>query len=102
MIDQILPHRVMTVHGKGDFQFGADAVRAGNEDRLAVFFCVERKQSAEPPHPAHHFTATGGSQQLGQCGFDLVTQSDIDSRGSVSFLSHVQRTLPVRPERDKR
>jgi len=92
----------MAVHGEGDFEFGPDAIRAGNQDGLPEFFGVERKQSAEPPDLAEHLTAMRRSEQLGQSGFDPVPQINVNPGGSVSFLSHAGGKLPVSPKGDKR
>jgi len=37
----------MHAHGEGDLQLCADAVRAGDEQRLAPAFAIERKERAE-------------------------------------------------------
>ena len=95
MIDQILPDRVMAIHGKGDFQLGADAIHAGNEDRVAEFFDIQREQSAEPADLAEDLAAAGGSEQLRQGGLDPVAQVNIDSRRRVSFLTHAPARYPA-------
>ena len=98
MIDQILADRVMTVHGEGDFELGPHAIRAGNQHRLPEFFGIERKQPAEPPDLAEHFTAMGGGQQPGQSGLDLVSQINIHPGGGVSFLFHCAAQVTRQPE----
>jgi hypothetical protein len=39
---------------------------------------------------------------LGQGGFELVAQIDVNPGGCVSFLSHLRGTLPGGRGRDKR
>ena len=80
MIDKILADGVVAVHGEGDFELGAHAVGAGDQDGLAEFFGVEGEQSAEAADFAQHLAAVGGGEQLGQGGFDPVAQVNIDAR----------------------
>ncbi len=102
MVDQILPDRVMPVHGEGDFELGPDAIHAGNQHRLPEFFGIEGKQPAKTADLAEHLAAMGRSEQLGQSGLDPVAQININPGGGVSFLSHAGGKLPVSPKRDKR
>ena len=97
MVDQVLADSVMAVHGEGDFELGPHAIRAGNQHRLPELFGVERKQPAEPANLAEHLTAMGGRQQPGQTGLDLVSEVNIDTGSSVSFLFHcgAQVTCPA-------
>jgi hypothetical protein len=101
MIDKVPSHGVMAVHGEGDFKLGANAIGARNEHGLAEFFDIQFKQTTEPTHAAQDLTAPGGSEQLRQSRLDPVAQVNIDTRRSVSFLTHVGGTLPSDESRDK-
>ena len=90
MIDEVLADGVVAVQGEGDFQLGAHAVGAGDQDRLAEFLGVEGKQAAEAAHVAEHLAAAGGGEQAGQRGLDFVAQADVHAGGGISFLLHLR------------
>ena len=94
MVDEVRADGVVPVHGKGELELGAHAVHAGDEDRLAVFFDVEREQAAEAADLAEHLAAVGGGEQLRQRGFDLVAQINVHAGGGVSFLFHAAEIKP--------
>jgi hypothetical protein len=101
MIDKVLPHRVVAVHGESNFELCPDAINAGDEDRLAVFFGVQREKTSETADLPKDLAAMRGGEQLGQAGLDPVSQIDIDTRRRVSFLTHVRGTLPANAPGDK-
>ena len=69
----------------------ADAIDAGNKNRLLELFCVQRKESAEAADFSEHFTAMRRGEHLRQSGFDFVSEIDVHAGGGVSFLFHVGR-----------
>ena len=93
MVDQVLADGVVPVHGKGQFELGADAVDAGDEHRLAVLARVEGEQAAKPAHLAKHFGPMGRGEQSGQVGFNFVAQIDVHASAGVSFLFHFRSSL---------
>ena len=101
MIDKVLADGVVAVHGEGDLELGAHAVGAGDQDRLAELFGVQREQAAEAAHLAEHLAAARGGQQPGQGGFDLVAQVNVNAGGGVSFLLHPPGTVAPGPPPDK-
>ncbi len=95
MIDQVLADGVVAVQGEGDFELGAHAVGAGDEDRLAEFLGVQREQAAKAADLAQHLAAAGGGEQPGQGGLDPVAQVNIDPRRRVSFAPHAPAPYPA-------
>jgi hypothetical protein len=49
MVDEVLADGVVTVHGEGDLELGADAIDAGNEDGLLVFAVSSANRPPKPP-----------------------------------------------------
>jgi hypothetical protein len=47
MVHEVGADGVVPVHHEGDFQLRADAVHRRHEDRLTIFFHVQREESAE-------------------------------------------------------
>ena len=90
MVDEIRPDGVVRVHCKGNLEFCANAVHAGNQDRLAILPDVESEQTPEASHFAKHFSAMRGRQQLRQRRLDLVAQINVHSRTGISFSFHAQ------------
>ncbi len=62
MIDEVGADGVVLVHRERDFEFRADAVGAGDENGLAIFFGVESEQAAEAADFAEDFRTMGGSE----------------------------------------
>src|SRR5581483_434688 len=69
----------------------ADAIDARDEHGLFEFFSVERKQTTKPADFAQNFATMGRGEKLRERRFDLVTEINIDTSGSVSFLFHAAR-----------
>ena len=88
MVDEVLADGVVAVHGEGDFELGADAVDAGDEDGLAVFFDIEGEEAAEAADLAEDFGAVGGGEELRERGFDAIAEVNVHSRAGISFLFH--------------
>ena len=55
----------MPVGGKGNLEFGADSIDAGDKNRIldAPFLEVRTKESAKTTDAAQHFRAVGGANQ---------------------------------------
>jgi hypothetical protein len=73
MVDQVLPNRVMAVHGEGNLQLGPNAINARDQHRLLITFRIERKQAPESSHFSQHPWTAGGGQELGQPTFDPIS-----------------------------
>jgi hypothetical protein len=71
---------------KASLSFGADAVHGRHEDRLAIFFHVQREQAAEAADLAEHLAAMRAGEQLRQRGLDAIAQINVHAGGGVSFL----------------
>ena len=80
----ILPDRVVFVEQEGDFEFGADAVRAADEDGLAIFQSVEGEKSAEAAEIAEHFFAVSRAHGVSDQSNGLVARIDVDAGVFVS------------------
>ncbi len=88
MIDEVLADGVVPVHGEGELELGADAVGAGDEHGLAVFFDIEGEQAAETADLAEHLRAVGGGEQPRQRGLDAIAEINVHPRAGISFLFH--------------
>src|SRR5579859_2347439 len=62
VVHEVLANGIVPAYGEGDLQLGADAVGTGNEDRLTIFFDIQREKPAETADLAKHFAAMGGGQ----------------------------------------
>ena len=62
MIDEIAANGRVDAHGHGDFQLGADAIRARNENGLFPLFIVESEERAEAADSAED---TAGERTVG-------------------------------------
>ena len=96
MVHEVRADGVVPVHREGDFELGADAVHGRYEDRLAIFFHVQREQAAEAADLAEHLAAMRGGEQLRQGGFDLVAEINVNAGGGVSFLFHATEIKSVK------
>jgi hypothetical protein len=67
----------MHAHGHGDFQFCADAIRAGDEHGLFPFFAVEREERAEAADAAEDAGCEGVAGVMPDALLDVVRDSDI-------------------------
>ena len=65
-----------------------------DEDRLAIFFHVQREQAAEAADLAEHLAAMRGGEQLRQGGFDFIAEINVHAGGGVSFLLHAAEIKP--------
>src|SRR5262249_14711167 len=54
VIDQIAAHGVVHVHHEGDFELGADAVHARDQNRLAELLAVDGEHTAKAADLADH------------------------------------------------
>ena len=88
MVDEVGADGVVLVHREGNFEFGADAVHGRHEHRFAVFFQVQRKQTAEAADLAEHLAPVRRGQHLWQGGFDLVAQINVHAGRGISLLFH--------------
>ncbi len=84
----------MLVHREGELELGAHAVHTADQDRLAIFFHVQREQAAEAAHFAEHLAPVRGGEQLRQRGFHFVAQINVHAGGGVCFLFHVAEIKP--------
>ena len=95
VIDQVRADGVVPVHREGDLELGADAIDAGDEDRLAVAARVEREQAAETAHFAQHLAPVGRGEQLRQGRLHPVAQVNIHARRGVCFWFHSAGSKPA-------
>ena len=91
MVHEVRADGVVLVQREGDFELGADAVHGRDEDRLAIFFHVQREQAAEAADLAEHLAAMRAGEQLRQRGFDFIAEINVHASGGVSFLLHARR-----------
>ena len=90
MVDEVGADGVVLIELEGDLELGADAVHAADEDGLVIFFQVEGEEAAKPADFAEDFAAMGAGEELGQGGFDLVAEIDVNAGGGVGFLFHAR------------
>src|SRR2546421_2442564 len=88
MIHEIGPDRVVPIHGKSDFQFRADTIDACHQDRRAHTAKIWGKQSSESADRAKHLRTVRGANELVNAVLKSVSQVDVDTGSSVSFLCH--------------
>ena len=100
MVDEVLADGVVAVHGEGELELGADAVGAGDEDGLAVFFDVEGEEAAEAADLAEDFRAVRGREELRQRGFDAIAEVNVHTRAGVSFLFHESQKRATKREHE--
>ena len=96
MVHEIGADGVVPVHRECDFELGADAVHRRHEDRLAIFFSVEREQTAEAADLAEHLATMRRGEQLRQRRLDLVAQINVNTGAGVSFLFHAPEIKSVK------
>ena len=85
MVDEVLADGVVAVHQHGDLEFGADAVDAGDEHRVAHFGKMGAEKAAEAADFAEHFGAVGRFDEGGQAGLDLVAKVNVNSGAGIGF-----------------
>src|SRR5712671_4027859 len=66
-------------HSHGDFELGADAVRAGDQHGLFPLFTVEREERAEAADAAEHTGSKGAAGVVADSLLCVVGDGDIDS-----------------------
>ena len=91
MVHEVRADSVVLVLLEGDLELGADAVHRRDEDRLAIFFHVQREQAAEAADLAEHLAAMRAGEQLRQRGFDFVAEINVNAGGGVGFLFHARK-----------
>ena len=96
MVHQIRADGVVPVKREGELELGADAVHGRHEDRLAIFFHVQREQAAEAADLAEHLAALRAGEQLRQRGLDAIAQINVHAGGGVSFLFHAEEIKSVK------
>jgi hypothetical protein len=94
MVHEVRADGVVPVQREGELELGADAVHGGDEDRLAIFFHVQREQAAEAADLAEHLAAMRAGEQLRQGGFDFISEINVHAGGGVSFLFHAAEIKP--------
>ena len=94
MVHEVRADGVMPVEREGELELGADAVHGRHEDRLAIFFHVQREQAAEAADLAEHLAAMRAGEQLRQRGLDAIAQINVHAGGGVSFLFHAAEIKP--------
>ena len=94
MVHEVRADGVVLVQREGELELGADAVHGRDEDRLAIFFHVQREQAAEAADLAEHLAAMRGREQLRQGGFDFVAQINVNAGTRVGFLFHAAEIKP--------
>ena len=94
MVHEIRADGVVLVQREGELQLRADAVHGRHEDRLAIFFHVQREQAAEAADLAEHLAAMRAGEQLRQRGLDAIAQINVHASGGVSFLFHAAESKP--------
>ena len=75
--NEVLPDGVVHIPFKGQTQFGADAVRAGNQHRLAVL--AEGEERAKAADSGQHFRAHGAFGERFDAFDEGIACVDIDS-----------------------
>src|SRR6202012_3098188 len=86
VIDQVLPHGVMDAELKGDLEFGADAVRAGNEHRTLISLQVRCEERTEAANAAEHAPGEGLLRECLDALLGLIAAGDVDAGIGVSDL----------------
>jgi hypothetical protein len=75
----------VAVHEHGHFEFGADAVDAGDENRIAHLGKTGAEEAPEAADFAEDFRAVGRFDEGGQAGFDFVSEINVNSGAGVGF-----------------
>ena len=77
MVDEVLADGVVTVHGKGDFQFRAYAVDTGHEHRLFHSFEIRSEEPAKAADFAEHLRPVGGTDNRLDSALERVAKIDV-------------------------
>ena len=86
VVDEIGANGVVAVHREGDFQFGADAIDARDQNRLAHPGKIRREKPAETADLAEHFRTMGLPNELVDAALQPIAQIDIHSGTGVGFF----------------
>ena len=86
MIHKILTNRVMAVCGKGDFEFRADTVHTGDEDRILHSPEIRTEETSESSDFSQHLRPVCGTDESVDSFFDFVAEVHIDPGSGVGFL----------------
>ena len=84
MIDEIAADGGVHAHGHGDFQLGADAIGAGNQDGLFPFFKIESKQAAKTADATENAGREGAAGVMANPLLGVVGNGDVHSSVCVS------------------
>src|SRR6267142_675036 len=79
VIDEIRPDRIVTIHHDGDFQLGADAVRARNEHRALHSAEVAREHSPERADVGDHPRRKNIPRQVANPFLRGIRSVDVDA-----------------------
>src|SRR5258708_356579 len=79
VIDKVAADGGMDFHGHGDFELGADAICAGDEDGLFPFFAVEREERAETADTAENTRSESAAGMVADALLGVIRDSDIHS-----------------------
>ena len=91
MIYQIDAHGVVLIRRKRDLQFGADAIDACHQNRLAHFGKIRAKQSPKTAHFAEHLWAMCLLYERLNLSLQPVAKIDVYTRARVCLLFFIHR-----------
>jgi len=86
VMDQVLPHCVMDAELEGDLEFGADAIRAGDQHGALISLEIRREERAEAADAAEYTASEGLLRERLDALFRLIATGDIDASVGVSDL----------------
>ena len=100
VIHQVAADGVVQVHLEGEFQLGADAVDAGDEDGILEFLLVDLKQAAESANFAEYVLVERAMSQVLDALLGAIGSFYVDAGVGVSeaflFLFHALRQANIR------
>jgi len=79
MIYEVAADGGVNSHGHGDFEFGADAIGAGDEDRFLKFFVIEGEEPAESTDATEDGGREGAAGEMTNALLGVIGYGDIDS-----------------------
>src|SRR6266853_6128890 len=79
VIDEVAADGGMDFHGHGDFELGADAIRAGDEHGLFPLFAVEREERAETADAAENAGSESAAGMVADALLGVIRDGDIHS-----------------------
>ncbi len=92
VIDEIAADGGVDAHGHGDFEFGADAIGAGDQHGLSPFFAIEGKERAEAANAAENARSESMAGVMPDALLGFLSDGDIDTGIGVF---HEVSSLPV-------